>query len=114
VKESLIETHVDLLAEPIMELLSSSLTMRVTLSLRPPDVYDPLQIFLHMAGSQEFGILVRGSVYNGADFSYFSAFILLELPSTASDLSRKPVPPPPPWPRHDASVLLSRLLPWSD
>ena len=50
-EESLIETHVDLLAEPIMELLPFSSTIRVLLSLRPPDMYEPLQIFLHEAGS---------------------------------------------------------------
>jgi len=51
VKESLIETHVDLLAKPIMELLQFSPAMRVSLSLRPSNVYDPLQIFLNEACS---------------------------------------------------------------
>ena len=52
-------------------------------------MYDPLQIFLHETGSQEFGVLVCGSVFSGADLSYFAAFNLLELPLTAADLSRK-------------------------
>ena len=43
--KSLMETSVDLLTEPIMEVLLSSLVMRVPLSLKPHDVYDPLQIF---------------------------------------------------------------------
>jgi len=44
VKDPLIETHVDLLAEPTMKLFSSA--MGVPLSLRSPDIYDHLQIFL--------------------------------------------------------------------
>ena len=59
-----------------MKLLPSSLAIRVLLSLRPLDMYNPLQIFLHEVGSQEFGILVCGSVLSGADLSYFAAFIL--------------------------------------
>jgi len=46
VEESLIETHVGLPTETVMKLSPSSPAMRVPLSLRPPDVYDPLQIFL--------------------------------------------------------------------
>jgi len=80
--------------------------MNVHLS-QPPDVYDPLQIFLHEAYSQEFGVLLCGSVFSSGDLSCFVAFILLELPLTATDLSRKPVPPPPLWLRLDASVPLS-------
>ena len=66
-KESLIKTPVDLLLKPIMELVSSSPPMRARLSLRLPDVYDLLQIFLNEAGSQEFVVLVCGSVFRGAD-----------------------------------------------
>ena len=54
--KSIIETNVDLLAESIMKLLSSLPAMMVFLSLRPPDVYDPLQIFLNEAALQEFGV----------------------------------------------------------
>jgi len=104
VEDSLIETPVGVLAEPIIELLPSSPVMRVPLSLRPPDLHDPLQIFLNEVGSQEFGVLVCGSVFSGADLSCFAAFILLELPLSVADLSRKPVSPPPLWLRHDASV----------
>ena len=83
------ETPVDFLAEPIMELLPSSPAIRVFLSLRPHVVYDPL----NEVGSLEFGVLVCGSVLSGADLSCFAAFIPLELPPTAIDLSRKPVSP---------------------
>ena len=51
VKGSLIETHVDLLVESILELLPSLPVMMVLLSLRPLDVYDLLQIFLNEADS---------------------------------------------------------------
>ena len=105
VEESLIGTHVDLFAEPTMELLSSSPTVRALLSLRPPDVYNPLHIFLNETGSWEFGVLVYGSVFNRANLSYFTVFILLELPLIATDLSHKLVPPPPRL-RHDTSMPL--------
>jgi len=57
VEDPLIETHVDLPAEPIMKLSLS--IMRVLLSLRSPVIYDPLQIFL-----QEIGDLVCGLVFS--------------------------------------------------
>ena len=97
-----------------MELLLSLIAMMVSLSLRPIDMYNPLQIFLNEAGSQDFGILVCDSIFSGADLSCFTAFILLKVPLTAVELSRKPVPPSPPWLRHDASVLIPRLSSWSD
>ena len=55
VEEQLIETLVDLPPELTMKLLLSLPAMRVLLSLRPPDVYDLLQIFLNDAVSQKFG-----------------------------------------------------------
>jgi len=67
VKSLLLRHFVDLLAESIMELLLSLIVMMVSLSLRPIDMYDPLQIFLNEAGSQEFGILVCDSIFSGAD-----------------------------------------------
>ena len=79
-----------------MELLSSSPAMKVSLFLRPPDMHDPLHIFLNEASLQEFGILICGLVFKGADWSCFSAFILLELPPTAADLSQEPVSSLPP------------------
>jgi len=111
--KSLIATPVYLLADPIMELLPFFPAMRVLLSLRPPDMYDPLRIFLNEAGLQEFGILVCGLVFSRADLS-FAAFISLELPSTVASLSRKSISPPLPWLRHDASVLTPRAPPWPD
>jgi len=46
VKELLIETLVDLSTEPTMGLLSLSPPMIFLLSLRSPNIYDQLQIFL--------------------------------------------------------------------
>ena len=89
VEEYLIEIPVDLLAEPIMKLLQSSPAMRVLLSLRPPDVYNLLQVFLNEAGSQEFGVLVCSSIFSRADLSCSAAFISLELPLNVISLSRK-------------------------
>ena len=56
-KESLVEVSMNLPAEPIMELLSSLLAMRVLLSPRSADIYDHLHIFLQQTGSQE----IKGS-----------------------------------------------------
>ena len=50
-KEPLIETFVDLSSEPTMKLLFSSPAMWVPLFLRPPDVYDSLQIIVHKMGT---------------------------------------------------------------
>jgi len=46
VEELLIGTLVDFSVESTMELLLSSPAMRILLSLRSPDLYDPLHIFL--------------------------------------------------------------------
>ena len=83
--------------------------MRTSLSLRLRDVYDPLQSFL-----QEIGTLVCGLDFSRVELTCYVACILLELPSTAVGLSRKPVPPSPPWFSHDASVLIPRPPPWPD
>ena len=79
--------------------------------LRLPDVYDPLQIFLQETGPQEIGALVCGLVFSGAELHCYVARILFELPSTATGLPRKPVPPALPWFNHDASVLILRSPP---
>jgi len=76
--------------------------MRVPLSLRVPVCTTCYRSFYM---GQAHRSLASNSVYIGAELSYFAAFILLELPPTAADLSRKPVPPPPLWLRYDASVL---------
>ena len=73
-------------------------------------MYDPLQIFLHKAVSQVFGISVCDSVFIEANLSCFVASILLELPLPVADLERKPAPPPP-WLRLDVSVPLPRPPP---
>ena len=41
------ETFVDLSAEPTIEVVPSLIAIRVSLFLRSPDEYDPLQVFLH-------------------------------------------------------------------
>ena len=100
VEEPLIEIFVDLPAEPTMDLLPSSSATRVTLSLRSRDTYDPLDIFLQQAGSQEIKFLIVQStivsVFSGDDLHRHAACIFLELPLTADSLSRSPVPPIPP------------------
>ena len=113
VEESLIKTHVDLPVEHVMKLSPSLSAKRVSLSLRPPNVYDSLQIFLHEAVLHVFGISVCDLVFIRTDLIYFALFTLLKLHLTAANLSRKLVPPPP-WLRLDASVSLSRPPPWPD
>jgi len=112
VEEPLIETHVDLPAESIIELLSFWLAIMFYLSLRLPDVYDPFQIFLQKTCSQEIGALICWLVFSSAELPYYVACILFELPSTTTSLSRKPAPTPPLWFSHDASVLIFRPPLW--
>jgi len=116
--DHLIETHVNFLAEPTMKWLSSLSATRVPLSIRLPDVYDPLQIFLEATGSQEVEFLMVQStispVFSKNDLPRHVASVLFEVPSTAVGWSRKPVPPPPTWFSHDASMLILRPLPWPD
>jgi len=114
VEEQLIETLVNLPTELTMKLLLSLPAQRVLLSLRPPDVYDLLQIFLNDAVSQKFGVLIYGSIFSGTNLSCFDAYILLELPLIVTGWLRKSVPPPPPWFRHDTSVLIPKSPPWPD
>ena len=81
-------------------LLSSSPAMRVLLSLRLPDTYDSLQIFLQQLGSQEIKLLMGqstiSSVFSEDDLPRHAACILLELSSTVANLSWKSVQPSPP------------------
>jgi len=53
VEELLIRTLLNLPAEFTMEILPSSPAMRIPVSLRLPDLYDPLQIFLQETESHE-------------------------------------------------------------
>ena len=101
-EEPLIETLVDHLTEPTIELVSSL----IVVSLRSPDVYDPLQIFLQETVSQEIGILVCELVFSGTELHCYVARIWFELPSTSVRLSQQPVAPPPPCFSHDVSVLI--------
>ena len=103
-----IKTHVDFLAEPTLELVPFLVVMRALSFLRSPDVYNSLQIFLQEPVSQEIGTLIYGLDFNGAELTCHVACILLELPSTATCLSRNLALPPPPWSQCDAIVLLSR------
>ena len=97
--EPLFETHVDLLAEPTLELVPSLAVMRASIFLRSSDVYDPLKIFLQEPVSQKIGTLICGLDVSGGKSICHVVCILLELPSTATCLSRKsaPAPPPPSW-----------------
>jgi len=97
VKKFPIETLINLAAEPTMKLVPSLVFIRTSLSLRLPDVYDPLQIFLHETVSQETGTLICGLDSNEAEMTYYVACMLLELPPTATDWSPKSVPPPLLW-----------------
>ena len=99
-----------------MELMTSTPAMRVPLYQRSPDLYDPLQIFLHETESQEVRLfIVRSSVdlvliLEDAPLSVTCA--LLELSSFIVDLSQKTVSPTPPWFSFDAHLLGPRPPPW--
>ena len=98
VKDPLIETHVDLPAEPSMKL--SSPAMSVLLSLRSPGVYDPLHIFLESTGSQEVELLMVqntiGPIFKGENLPRHVSGVLFKILSIVAGWSRKLVPPPPP------------------
>jgi len=116
VEELPIETLIYLLTEPTMRSLSLSPTMIFSLSLRSPDVYDTLQIFLQEAKLQEIKQVMMQSAVSSVfimNDSHLSATCdRIDLPSFTFSLSRKPVPPPPPpCASHDAVVLLSRSVP---
>ena len=118
VKELLIGTLVNLSAESAMELLMSSPAMRIPVSLRSPDLYDLLQIFLHDTESWEISlfrvqrtidlVLIREDTLSSATCA------LIDLSSFKEDLFRKPVSPPPPWCSYNASERISRPPSWHD
>jgi len=58
VEELPIETIVDLLAEPTLQLVPPLTDIRVSFFLRSPDAYDPLQISLHETGPQDIRLLM--------------------------------------------------------
>ena len=111
-KDPFIRTHVDLPAEPTIKLSLSA--MGILLSLRSSYVYHPLQIFLKVICSQEVGFLIVQStieVFSRDNLFRHATCALFEIPSTTAGGSWKPVPTPPPWLSHDASVLIFRPPP---
>ena len=109
-----VKTLVDLPAEPTLELVPPLAGMMVSYFLRSPDAYDPLQICLQEPGSQEIMPLmlqsVVGSILIIDDVPQCAIGALIKL-SSFIVLTRRPVPPPPPWSQCDALVLLSRPPP---
>ena len=85
VEEPLIETLVDLPAEPTMDLVPSLTTMRASLFLRLSDVYDPLQVFLQETCSHEINLLMVQSAVRSVfiidDLHLSATYDWLDLPS---------------------------------
>ena len=115
-EELLVEISADLPAELAMKLVSSMSAVRVLLPLRLPDVYDPLQILLEAIGSQEVGFLMVQStidpVFIRNDLPRHAICALFEVPSTTASWLWKPIPHPPPWFSHNASMLIPRPPSW--
>jgi len=115
IEEFLVGILADLSAELAMKLVSFTPAVRVPVSLRFPDAYNPLQILLEATGSQEYEFLVVqntiGPVFSREDLPRHVACVLFEVPSTVAGWSRKPVSPPPPWLSRDVSVLIFRPSP---
>jgi len=95
VEELYIGTLVELLVEPIVELV----LYLTAIPLRSPDIYDLLQIFLQETRSQETSLsMVQNaisSVFIMVDSHLSAACDWLDLPSFTVGSPRKPVPPPP-------------------
>ena len=89
-----------------MEVIPYLTAMRVSLSLKSPNEYDSLQIFLQGTVSQQIVTLIYGLNFSGAKLTCYAACFLLELSSSAVDLSQKLVPPPPLWSRRDTLMLI--------
>ena len=71
-----IDTLVKLPPDPTMELVSSLVVMKTSLSLRVPDVYDPLQIFLQETRSHVISLFMVQSAIRSVfimDNSHMSA-----------------------------------------
>ena len=112
-----VETLVDLPAEPALKLIPPLADIRVSFFFRSPDVYDPLQICLQEPSSQEIrSLMVQSaicSIFIMDDLPQSAIGALIKLPSFI-DLTRRPVPLPPPWSRCDALVPLSQPPLWPD
>ena len=61
IEEPLVKNSVDLLAKLGMELMTSTPTIRVSVSQKSLDLYDPLQIFLQETESQEVRLFMLRS-----------------------------------------------------
>jgi len=99
-----------------MRLLSLSPPMIFHLSLRSPNVYDPLQIFLQEAGSQEIKLVMVQSALSSIfimDDSHLSTtcvrFSIYHPSHSISHGNKFHLHL-----SHDASVVLSRPPPWPD
>jgi len=118
IEEPLVKNSVDLTAELAMGLMTSTPAMRVPVSQRSPDLYDPLQIFLQETELQEVRLFMVRSIVDSVlileDVPLSVTCALLELSSFIANQSQKPVPPTPPWFSLDAHLLGPRPPPWPD
>jgi len=110
IREPLVEISADLSAELDMELVPPTPDVRVPVTLRSPDLYDPLQIFLQETMSQEVRLFMVRSIFDSVliqkNTPLSATCALLKLPSFIADMLLKSIPRPPTWLRHDASVLI--------
>ena len=115
VEELSIETLVDLPipVKPTMELVQSLTTMRTSLSLRLPDVYDSLQIFLQERITWDWCL----NIWVSFQWSWIALLYCTYLVWTTVNCSRfvtEVSSPSTPWFIHDISVLILRSSLWPD
>jgi len=88
--EPLMETSADLPAELVMELVPPTPAVRVPVTLRSPDLYDSLQIFLQETGSQLIKQFIVRSIVDSAltqkDMHVSATRALLKWPCFIADL----------------------------
>ena len=84
------ETSADLPAELVMELVPPTPAVRVPVTLRSPDLYDSLQIFLQETGSQLIKQFIVRSTVDSAltqkDMHVSATRALLKWPCFIADL----------------------------
>ena len=89
IEKPLVELSTNLLAEFAMELVPSSPpVVMVSIPLKLPDVYDPLQIFLEATGSQEFRFFMMQSTIDPVSSGMIGLDILHVPCSSTIDHSR--------------------------